>query len=273
MVAGKVANGPIEEPGQALVRARQERGNAGSPRRACSLVMIVGDHRVPLAVQRSILTARVLAALTITPPMLAQALSPSAAPPIERVLPDSEASWGPAAMVAEPAALRAHPDVAARDGDALQIILRDGRHVIFRDCGQDPPECPGIASYHFVDHVPGADLAVLLNWSYGSVDFTLVDRSDGTMQRICAKPVFAPSGTRFLTRSEQCGGGAMAEYEGLEVWERTSNRFVRRLHVDAGSFAFRAWLSDDIALLERRDAGGATPVTLERRDGIWSVRP
>ena len=160
----------------------------------------------------------------------------------------------------EAAQMKRFPNLAARDGDVLNVTLYPSGKTSFMD-SEDPK---GARSYSLWDYLDGPNIAVIYATRGDDATFLLLQRTNGRVFEVPAEPRLSPDAQRLAT-ADVCAQGCSNE---IAVW-RVTRDGVRKesswTPSERWTDAAVHWKSADAIELDYKTTDGGAGHTLERR--------
>jgi hypothetical protein len=195
----------------------------------------------------SILCASVCMAVPLTPQELTNACTGA----------DGLAHCG---RIIEDIQMKRYPNLAARDGDALNVTLFPAGRTSFMDTA----DASGGRSYSLWDYMDTANIAVIYATKGDDATFLLLQRTNGRVFEIPSEPKLSPDHQRIVT-ADFCATQCRNE---VALWRITPDGVRKEASwtpAPTWSDASVRWKSADTIELEYSPEEGSTPRTVERR--------
>jgi len=184
--------------------------------------------------------------------------------------------------------LKAHEDVARRDGEDLILRLTNGATVTRRNekrCGAEPDGTFSAVTfdylhcfdYVFADHIRDRHAFLVKQYYQEDLVYEWIDETSGETTRLEDEPHLSPSGDRLVLV-----GAADLGFNGIQIWDRQGDKFVKAWeHKPAPGpmvyYGFLGWDGEDAVNLEtsiyNADSNATKGTARLLHSGDWSVEP
>jgi hypothetical protein len=172
------------------------------------------------------------------------------------------------AIKAEKTALALAGSRAARQKDALVLVLDDGKRLrlLNQDCAVKDELCP---NYQLAAFLPSRGVFLVEIIYLEAYDFLLIEMANGQRHEISGPPHYSPDGQRFVTcRLDEMSGG------GTDIWRVASGRYVHEWQNEWMSQCGR-WRSNsevEIGVYRELPLENPRPALVVRRGQRWELR-